>query len=99
MKYKTATGASLFKLVPKNSDYNSALNEKHNRYSQLFNKNGFRIQETGFPFTDIGTGMEEVYPEVSIVALHALRNVLYHRDVERNWETVNGQDNRLVFAV
>ena len=43
--------------------------------------------------------MEEVDTEVRVVALHGLRDVLNDRNVERNGDSEDGKNYRLVFFI
>ena len=43
--------------------------------------------------------MEEVDPEVRVVALHGLRDVLDDRNVEGNGDSEDGKNHRLVLFI
>ena len=61
------------------------------------------VRVCGVPATPVpahcGSGVEEVDSEVGVVALDRLRDVLDDRDVERNGDAEDGQNDRLVFLV
>ena len=69
--------------------------------SQFFNEAGLRVGRvtTSAVAPDGGSGMEEVDPEVGVVALHRLRHVLDHADVERNRNAEDRKNDRLVFFI
>jgi hypothetical protein len=48
---------------------------------------------------DCRSRVEEVDPEVGVVALYGLRDVLHGRNVERDGHAEDGHDDSLIFAV
>ena len=70
-------------------------------HSQFFNETGVRVGR--ITSTSISTHccarMEEVDSQVSVIALHSLRNVFDDGDVKRNRNSKDWQNDSLVFFV
>ena len=68
-------------------------------YSHFLEEDGLWVGVLHVLLAHGRSGAEEVDPEVGVVALHRLRDVLHGGDVERRRNAVHRQDDGLVLLV